>query len=70
MSALRLPPVAELLDTARVVRLPMRTRFRGITAREVMIFRGPGGWGEFAPFVEYDDDEASRKGLQVGYLLQ
>ncbi|HEY2173166.1 MAG TPA: o-succinylbenzoate synthase [Mycobacteriales bacterium] len=37
-----------------VVSLPMRERFRGITVREAMLLRGPGGWGEFAPFVEYD----------------
>lgn len=66
-----LPPVAELLDSARVVRLPMRTRFRGITAREVMIFAGPAGWGEFAPFVEYDDVESAAwlaAGIEAAYL--
>jgi o-succinylbenzoate synthase len=37
-----------------VVSLPMRERFRGITVREAMLLKGPGGWGEFSPFVEYD----------------
>ncbi len=37
-----------------VVSLPMRERFRGITVREAVLLRGPKGWGEFAPFVEYD----------------
>jgi o-succinylbenzoate synthase len=32
----------------------MRTRFRGITVREGMLLRGPAGWGEFSPFLEYD----------------
>jgi O-succinylbenzoate synthase len=32
----------------------MRTRFRGITVREGMLLRGPGGWGEWSPFLEYD----------------
>jgi len=32
----------------------MRTRFRGITEREGMLLRGPAGWGEFSPFLEYD----------------
>ncbi|WLP89640.1 o-succinylbenzoate synthase [Gordonia sp. NB41Y] len=59
MGAVVLPPVQELLENAVVVRLPMRTRFRGITAREVLIFRGPAGWGEFGPFVEYDDEESA-----------
>jgi O-succinylbenzoate synthase len=34
--------------------VPMRTRFRGITVREGMLARGPAGWGEFSPFLEYD----------------
>ncbi|MFW0788866.1 o-succinylbenzoate synthase [Gordonia sp. CPCC 205333] len=54
-----LPDVADLLSSARVCALPMRMRFRGITTREVVIFEGPAGWGEFSPFVEYDDLEAS-----------
>ncbi|MFM9377509.1 o-succinylbenzoate synthase [Gordonia sp. VNK21] len=53
------PPVDEILATAEVVALPMRTRFRGITVRETMIFRGPKGWGEFGPFTEYDDAESA-----------
>lgn len=55
----QLPPVDLILENAHVVSLPMRTRFRGITVREAMIFRGLKGWGEFAPFVEYDDVEAA-----------
>jgi len=38
----------------RVVSIPMRTRFRGITVREAALVRGPGGWGEWSPFLEYD----------------
>ncbi|OIH94701.1 O-succinylbenzoate synthase [Curtobacterium sp. MCBA15_001] len=37
----------------------MRVRFRGITAREALVLRGPHGWTEFSPFVEYDDTEAA-----------
>ena len=37
-----------------VFSIPMRTRFRGITVREGMLMRGPAGWGEFSPFLEYD----------------
>ncbi len=55
-----LPTADELLDGLRVVRLPLRTRFRGLTEREVALVRGPRGWGEFAPFVEYGPQEASR----------
>ena len=39
---------------AHVFSIPMRTRFRGITVREGMLLRGPAGWGEFSPFLEYD----------------
>jgi len=42
-----------------VVALPMRVRFRGITTREAVVLRGPAGWTEFSPFVEYDDAEAA-----------
>ncbi|WP_234354013.1 o-succinylbenzoate synthase [Gordonia iterans] len=55
----QLPPVDQILESALVVALPMRTRFRGITVRETMIFRGIKGWGEFGAFVEYDDAEAA-----------
>jgi o-succinylbenzoate synthase len=37
-----------------VFSIPMTTRFRGITTREGVVFRGPAGWGEFSPFLEYD----------------
>ena len=54
------PDLATLLDAAHVVRIPLRTRFRGLTARETVVFEGPCGWGEFGAFGEYDDVEASR----------
>jgi O-succinylbenzoate synthase len=54
-----MPSSAELLATARVVTLPLVTRFREIDAREALLLRGPNGWAEFAPFVEYDDAEAA-----------
>jgi len=54
------PGVAELLDGLAVVTLPLNVRFRGVTEREVALIRGPRGWGEFAPFVEYGPAEASR----------
>lgn len=37
----------------------MRVRFRGITVREVALFDGPAGWGEFGAFGEYDPPEAA-----------
>lgn len=38
----------------RVVSIPMRTRFRGVTVREAALVEGPAGWGEWSPFLEYD----------------
>ncbi len=49
----------QLLETLRVIALPTKTNFRGISLREVALFKGPYGWGEFSPFVEYGDQEAS-----------
>ena len=33
--------------------IPMRTRFRGITTREGALWRGPAGWVECSPFLDY-----------------
>jgi O-succinylbenzoate synthase len=56
---LELPSLTDLLAEVHVLQLPMRVRFRGITTREVALLRGPAGWGEFGPFLEYDDDESA-----------
>ncbi|WP_306635076.1 o-succinylbenzoate synthase [Pseudarthrobacter siccitolerans] len=55
-----LPAIEELVAGAHVVSLPMRVKFRGIMERESLLLRGPAGWGEFCPFPEYGDAEASR----------
>ena len=49
----------QLLDTLRVVALPTKTNFRGVTVREVALFQGSQGWAEFSPFIEYDDKECA-----------
>ncbi|MCU1562345.1 MAG: O-succinylbenzoate synthase, partial [Arthrobacter sp.] len=70
-SAGSLPELDELLDGARVVSLPMRVKFRGILQREALLLRGPLGWGEFCPFPEYGDPEASRwlaAAIEAGWL--
>lgn len=48
----------EITDVS-VLSLPLKTRFRGIQQRELVIFRGKERYAEFSPFVEYDDHEAS-----------
>jgi O-succinylbenzoate synthase len=35
----------------------LHTRFRGITQRQGMIWRGPAGWGEWSPFLDYAGNE-------------
>jgi len=53
------PALTDILSSARVVSLPLRTRFRGVVDREVMLFEGPNGWAEWSPFLEYPDEEAA-----------
>jgi O-succinylbenzoate synthase len=48
-----------LLSTMRVIALPTKTNFRGVTEREVALIQGECGWGEFSPFLEYGDQENS-----------
>ncbi len=49
--------VTDLLDQAVVFAIPLPDRFRGVTVREGMLWRGPVGWAEFAPFRDYSDAE-------------
>ncbi len=37
----------------------MLTKFRGLSHREALIFKGTKRWAEFSPFIEYSDREAS-----------
>ncbi|MFM6980538.1 MAG: o-succinylbenzoate synthase [Micrococcales bacterium] len=53
------PTLADLKATARVIELPLATKFRGLTRREMLVFEGPQGWAEWSPFVEYEPVEAS-----------
>jgi o-succinylbenzoate synthase len=58
------------MAAARVVSIPLRTRFRAMTERELLVFEGPNGWSEWAAFPEYSDEEASvwlEAALEWGY---
>jgi O-succinylbenzoate synthase len=55
----QIPALAELVSAARIVALPLRTKFRGLEEREVLLFEGPNGWAEWSPFIEYPDEEAA-----------
>jgi len=48
-----------LLESLRVVALPTETNFRDVTVREIALIQGEYGWGEFSPFLEYDDAESA-----------
>ncbi len=48
----------EALASLRVLALPMRTTFRSLDVRETALIKGESGWGEFAPFIEYSDQES------------
>ncbi|QJU52236.1 o-succinylbenzoate synthase [Herbiconiux sp. KACC 21604] len=64
------PALAELLERMHVVALPLHTRFRGQTVREIALFEGPQGWTEFSPFPEYDDEESAawlRAAVEFGW---
>lgn len=64
------PSVDQILDRAHVVALPMRVRFRGVDTREALLIEGPAGWGEFAPFPEYEPEEAAswlRAGIEAAW---
>lgn len=68
--AIPLPPLSELLESAHVVSIATRTRFRGVTEREAVIFAGPKRWSEFSPFIEYGPQEASqwlRAAIEFGW---
>ena len=48
-----LPPLQEVLENLFTVEIPMTVTFRGVNSRQSALIRGPHGWGEFAPFLEY-----------------
>ncbi len=55
-----IPSAENLMERSHVVSLPLRTGFRGLVSREVMLFEGAFGPSEWAPFTEYSDDLAAR----------
>lgn len=48
------------IDLAVGFALPLTRTFRRTTLREGLLLRGPAGWGEWAPFPEYDEAVAAR----------
>jgi O-succinylbenzoate synthase len=42
-----------VLDEPRCYTLGLRTRFRGLSERQGMVWRGAAGWAEWSPFLDY-----------------
>jgi O-succinylbenzoate synthase len=42
-----------VLDEAHSYAVGLRTRFRGISERQGMVWRGEAGWAEWSPFLDY-----------------
>ena len=62
--------LAELLASATPFALPLAKPFRGVTHREGVLLQGPSGFGEFAPFLEYDDNTCAcwlASGIEAAY---
>ena len=47
------------IDAVVPFRVPLTTRFRGVTERHGLLLHGPYGWGEWSPFDEYDERVAA-----------
>ena len=45
-------------ESGRVYKIGLHTRFRGLTVRQGLVWRGQAGWAEWSPFLEYGPDEA------------
>lgn len=54
-----LPTLSDIMARVHILTIPMRVTFRGVSRRETALICGPHGWGEFAPFTEYSDEEAA-----------
>jgi O-succinylbenzoate synthase len=58
---------------ARTYEIGVRTRFRGITRRQGMVWRGEAGWAEWSPFLDYSGSElvpwlsAAQEAADVGW---
>jgi O-succinylbenzoate synthase len=46
-----------VLDEPRCYALGLRNRFRGLSERQGMVWRGPAGWAEWSPFLDYQGAE-------------
>ena len=52
--------IENLADQAVAFSVPLAMEFRASHSRQGVVFSGPNGWGEFAPFADYSDELAGR----------
>ncbi len=45
-------------ESGRIYQIGLHTRFRGVTVRQGLVWRGEAGWAEWSPFLDYGPDEA------------
>jgi O-succinylbenzoate synthase len=65
-----MPALADIMANAHVFTVQLAQPFRGVTSRSGIVFEGPHGWGEFAPFVDHSVDHASqwlRAAIEIAY---
>ena len=68
-----MPALAEILANAHVFSVQLAQPFRGVTSRSGIVFEGPFGWGEFAPFADHSVDHASkwlRAAIEIAFTEQ
>lgn len=52
--------IENLAAGSKAFALPLTMQFRATTIRQGLVFEGTDGWGEFAPFDNYDDEISGR----------
>ncbi|MEY4493733.1 MAG: hypothetical protein RL355_1082, partial [Actinomycetota bacterium] len=52
--------IENLAAGSKAFALPLTMQFRATTIRKGLVFEGTDGWGEFAPFDNYDDEISGR----------
>lgn len=45
--------LSDLLSRVKIIGIPTRTNFRGVTLREIALIKGSKRWSEFSPFKDY-----------------
>ena len=56
---MKLPPLAELKYVSHPFEVHLKSDFGGVKTRPGLVFRGPAGYGEFAPFKHHSPEHAA-----------